>query len=141
MKKQQHGLTIIELMIVVLTVSVLAAVAIPIYTDYQRRAKVAEAVNLMAGLKMPMVEYYMSWSEWPEVSKVGGKEEGLYVEKVISGRDGDQLYVEAFMRGPDVDLGGKSIRMIHNLETGSWRCTIDGAADPIPFELLPSSCK
>ncbi len=139
--KQQKGMSIVELMLVVLTISILASLAIPSYNDYQRRAKVAEATNLMAGLKMPMVEYYANWGVWPEVEDVKGKTQGIYVESVASGQTDDYFYVEATMRGPDVDLGGKSIRMVYDENNTSWVCTINDVADPIPFYLLPSSCK
>lgn len=139
--KPQQGMSIIELMLVVLTISILAGIAIPAYNDYQRRAKVAEAVNLMAGLKVPMIEYFANWGSWPAVEDVNGKKEGAYVESVVSGESGGVYYVEASMRGPDPDLEGKGIRMVYDINNSSWLCTLDGVANPISFTLIPSSCK
>ena len=57
MKKQQ-GFTLIELMIVVAIIGILAAIAIPAYQDYTIRAQVSEGLNLAAGAKSAITEYF-----------------------------------------------------------------------------------
>ena len=54
---KEKGFTLIELMIVIAILGVLASFAIPIYNDYVTRTQVAEAIELLSGLKNPIQEY------------------------------------------------------------------------------------
>lgn len=64
MKNIQNGFTLIELMIVVAIIGILAAVAIPAYSDYTARAQASEAFTLLDGLKTPMTESYTSQGQF-----------------------------------------------------------------------------
>jgi type IV pilus assembly protein PilA len=57
-RKVQQGFTLIELMIVVAIIGILAAIAIPAYSDYTKKAQASEAFSLLDGLKSVAGEYF-----------------------------------------------------------------------------------
>jgi type IV pilus assembly protein PilE len=56
--KVVKGFTLIELMIVVAIIGILAAIAVPAYSDYVLRGKLAEAYSVLADQRVKMEQYY-----------------------------------------------------------------------------------
>jgi len=81
MKKQQ-GFTLIELMIVVAIIGILAAIAIPAYSDYTIRAQVSEGLTLAGGAKAAVSEFTMDRGAFP----TDNNEAGISAATDISGK-------------------------------------------------------
>jgi type IV pilus assembly protein PilA len=71
-KSVQKGFTLIELMIVVAIIGILAAIAIPAYSDYTIRAQVTEGINLAGAAKTAVSEAYSSAGSWPADNTAAG---------------------------------------------------------------------
>lgn len=70
--KHQKGFTLIELMIVVAIIGILAAIALPAYQDYTRRAHVSEGLTLASGVKTTVAEHRSSMGVFPANAAAAG---------------------------------------------------------------------
>ena len=65
MSKMQKGFTLIELMIVVAIIGILAAIALPAYQDYTKRAKMSEAILAASACRTSVTEAYQAANSLP----------------------------------------------------------------------------
>lgn len=136
LKRTQKGFTLIELMIVVAIIGILAAVAIPAYSDYLKRSKVVEAIGLMAGMKTPAEEWMASKGysvTVPGPGEIGGKTLGKYTTGITLAADSD---------GYTANITGiGDLQMLYDPATKSWTCVTGDEGTAIDKAHLPTSCK
>ena len=59
-RSMQKGFTLIELMIVVAIIGILAAVALPAYQDYTKRAKISEVILAASACRTSITEVFQT---------------------------------------------------------------------------------
>ncbi len=71
MRKYMRGITLLELMIVVVIVSILAAVAYPNYRQFAARAKRNEAKAMLLEIAAAQERYYLQNSSYGTLGELG----------------------------------------------------------------------
>jgi len=148
MKKVQQGFTLIELMIVVAIVGILAAVALPAYQDYTARAKIAEPLALMSGIKTDLYETYVAEGAFPAAGSQ--QETDLEAMLVNSGVVTAAAYtlVSASSATVDVTLGsinadvdGEQLQFALAAGSTGLSMTCAPFAATLEVKYLPSECR
>jgi type IV pilus assembly protein PilE len=62
--KASAGFTLIELMVVCTVVAILAAIAVPSYTDYIRRGQLQEAFTSLSDYQVKLEQYYQDYKNY-----------------------------------------------------------------------------
>lgn len=136
--KRQQGFTLIELMIVVAIIGILAAIALPAYQDYTKRAKVSEVVLAASSARTCLTELVQSGAANTSYASCGSSVATQYVTGVTVANTGiitaggnntaigttDTVTVTL---SPTIDATNKMI--------SAWKC------GGTPTTLMPGSCR
>ena len=159
----QKGFTLIELMIVVAIIGILAAVALPAYSDYTTRARMSEVILAASACRTTVTEFYQSELDDTEYAANGygcGENPGAadtitsLVDELTTDADGaisvsvtDQVSAD-IMAGALITLtpqDNMDVAFTAAMNAGQspfqWECESPAGANEIDARFLPATCR
>ena len=160
MKRIQQGFTLIELMIVVAIIGILAAVALPAYQDYTKRAKLSEVILASSACRTSITEVFQSNNaaslptagNWGCESSVATSK---YVNKIETDNNGGIIVTVQGFGDPAIDTTTVSLvptaagkaAITATAPLSEWVCgnravlNSGTAVTTPPSKYLPGSCR
>lgn len=157
-KKREAGFTLIELMIAIAIIGVLAAIAVPAFSNYLARARVSEAIQYAESCKTGYIEFYATRGSLPtsvadsncptvstdNVASVNVTSSPPAIQVTLKGANSA---LPSVIQGNIIvlqPLDSAGAKLTAGKTIGNWLCSIKGASGVATAEakdLVPAICR
>ena len=139
MKKIQQGFTLIEFMIVVAIIGILAAIAIPAYSDYTAKAQASEAFVILDGLKTTVSEQMSQDSTACDLT--GTVQSGKFVATTAAAVAAGVCTITSTYAASGVNAGiaSKNVKMTFTASTGAFQTSQAVTGGTVPAKYTPKA--
>jgi type IV pilus assembly protein PilA len=142
MKSMQKGFTLIELMIVVAIIGILAAIAIPAYSDYTKRAKVTELVTAASACKASVSEFFQAQGAFPaDIDEAGCSSTATdKIASITLGANDGVITVASAITGVSGNYVLEPTETVASSGVLEWTCNT-AAGTTIDDKYRPANCR
>ena len=137
-KSMQKGFTLIELLIVVAIIGILAAIAVPAYTDYRIKARASELILAASSMRTAVAEQVQSGRDLVDIDGLAaGATQYVAAVSVTNGIIG-VVGIDAAIGVAAADhisiVMTPSVSAVAPTNVVAWRCTMT------PTKYAPGTC-
>ncbi|QIV95741.1 type IV pilus assembly protein PilA [Allofrancisella inopinata] len=124
-KTTQKGFSLVELMVVIAIIAILAAVAVPMYSNYTTRAKIGSELSKLGGAKAQVAE---------GIANNNGSVTGVTASDLPSGAS----VTDGVISLTSTEVSGATITLTPTAASGAitWACNVNG----VTSSQVPSNC-
>ncbi len=144
--KNQHGFTLIELMIVVAIIGILASITLPAYQIYTIRTKVLETIYFSGAAKTRIWEEYFTHAAMPDSASHAAYDieqmmlTSKYVDRATYTRnDLNNSELKVTFKNMGVDANGSTMKFLFQTDTST--ITLDCKGGTLADMYRPYSCR
>lgn len=137
LKLKKKGFSLVELMVVIAIITILAAIAVPMYSNYQTRAKLASELSAVGEVKSKIAEILMVSHGTTTISS---SMQDIEKPNYITISSGGTITMDIGSNGSGTIDGNANLTLTPTDTSSSltWVCTATGSN--LNSTLVPSSC-